>query len=121
MIKLALKHWAFEKCIDLLFENIENNFDIVDITVGKPFNALNCKFISPRNGNEWAMHYTDGMIVEEASTHITFKAKYQEAFLMIGESNTPHYASPRYPNEVSYILKDDIISVHPPCLLDIKK
>lgn len=26
MIKLALKHWIFEKCIDLLFNNIAMNF-----------------------------------------------------------------------------------------------
>ena len=26
MIKVALKHWIYEKCIDLLFDNITRNF-----------------------------------------------------------------------------------------------
>lgn len=42
MIKIALKHWIYERCIDMLFDNIARNFKVIrtKIKVGDYYRRL---------------------------------------------------------------------------------
>ena len=51
MIKIALKHWIYEKCIDVLFKTINNNFllghKVNEFKVGDKFEYIVIKDSNP--------------------------------------------------------------------------
>jgi hypothetical protein len=64
MIKVALKHWIYERCLDVLFERIQSNFigfvvnvnnlkigDSLELIEDKSGRYYNCVIVSIENDN----------------------------------------------------------------------
>lgn len=52
MIKIALKHWIYEKCINVLFDGIKKNFNLsrnYPVRVGEFYSTIIIKFDNERS------------------------------------------------------------------------
>lgn len=113
MIKLALKHWVFEKCIDMLFNRIKNNFNIHSRKIDKYFGT---KFITLQSWDTasvlehtWIVEHLDGTVVGEGPDYITITADRESAFSIDGGAETTEvYLMSR---DTRIIYKKDIIQM----------
>ncbi len=90
MIKLALKHWIFDRCIDVIFDNVTNNFSPrikcgFELYRGNLFTKMVCW-----EGNHTRHILHDGEIsyVYGNTVHIFYQGRdtYQKGILQSSES-----------------------------------
>lgn len=74
MIKLALQHWTLEKCIDIVFGNIQKNFKLpkAGFTNHPLAKRLQVYRITERHKNHYST-YSNCVIMEVCTNSITIK------------------------------------------------
>ena len=81
MIKIALKHWIYEMCIDVLFKNIGNNFllghEQNEFKVGDKFEYI---FLKPNGFSQVASRMYNCTILRKINEFIVIKFSYGEQF-----------------------------------------
>lgn len=72
MIKLAIKHWVFDRCISVLFDTIKENFSlrkkltINTISIGDEFEYL---YVYSAFDKKWTFKYFDCIVTDFIEEH----------------------------------------------------
>ncbi len=93
MIKLALQHWVFEKCIDLVFNSIAMNFTKAGqgrLETGKTYALLHFKVEVPADGQYIEFSIYEGVVTAYYPDVDSYEIRFQS---MITRTNIDHYAS----------------------------
>jgi len=103
MIKIALKHWIYEQCVNVLFDNIYNNFKVNalvrQLKLGEHYSSIYTRF-----GSEY--YNFRNCTVRRTPKH------FRDSDVKISFTETIDYGqSPRKPDKIYevFMRKDEII------------